>query len=64
MDMVALGKLQCLGGPKLEEFQRLLAESDRALHDSPASLAYAAFCKSWEREVAQEAAAAAAARAG
>jgi hypothetical protein len=49
-NMIELYRLQQKGGAVLAKYQRLLAEADASMHDSPAHRAYGAFCKQWEAD--------------
>jgi hypothetical protein len=47
MDLISLGKLQRLGGPTLQLYEKLTAEADVSAYGSPASEAKAAFERDW-----------------
>jgi hypothetical protein len=52
MDMIALGKLQRLGGSTLQLYEKLTAEADASAADSPAALAKARFEEAWQQDPA------------
>jgi hypothetical protein len=47
-DLIQVHKLKAQGGQVWDEYQRLVAEADAAMHDSPAHKALGEFQQQWE----------------
>jgi hypothetical protein len=49
-DLIQVGRLQQAGGAVWDEYQRLVAAADAAMHDSPAHKELGRFMKAWEQD--------------